>query len=153
MLFYKDQSWEDISFAKEIIAAWEAGVLEAETEASKDIKIENLWLDTSAENISFNEETKLLKITGQYKRASLDIQNVTKKGKYIIFEYKDLHGSAGMDVVYSDDTRDTVYCTANKSSVYIELEESKKLKQLDFVAMDTTEVSLKLVKVYFADKV
>lgn len=151
MLFYAEQTWENTDFAKKVLAAWEKGKQETENQLAKNIEIKDLWL--SGENVSFDDTTKILKISGQYERGSIDVQTCEKKGKYIVFEYSNLSGNMGFDVVYDDDTRDTESCSSDKTKIYIKLNDTKKPVRFDFVSMDESEVSIKLCKLYYADEV
>ena len=151
MLFYAEQTWENTDFAKKVLAAWEKGKQETENQLAKNIEIKDLWL--SGENVSFDDTTKILKISGQYERGSIDVQTCKKKGKYIVFEYSNLSGNMGFDVLYDDDTRDTESCSSDKTKIYLELNNTKKPVRFDFVSMDESEVSIKLCKLYYADEV
>lgn len=151
MLFYAEQTWENTDFAKKVLAAWEKGKQETENQLAKSIEIRELWL--SGENVSFDNTTKILRISGQYERGTIDVQTCEKKGKYIVFEYSNLSGNMGFDVLYDDDTRDTECCSSDKTKIYIKLNDTKKPVRFDFVSMDESEVSIKLCKLYYADEV
>ncbi len=151
MLFYAEQTWENTDFAKIVLAAWEKGKQETENQLAKNIEIKDLWL--LGENVSFDDTTKILKISGQYERGAIDVQTCEKMGKYIVFEYSNLSGNMGFDVVYDDDTRDTESCSSDKTKIYIKLNDTKKPVRFDFVSMDESEVSIKLCKLYYADEV
>lgn len=151
MLFYAEQTWENIDFAKKVMAAWEKGKQETENQLAKNIEIKDLWL--SGENVSFDDTTKILKISGQYERGSIDVQTCEKMGKYIVFEYSSLAGNMVLDVLYNDNTRDTECCSSDKTKIYIKLNDTKKPVRFDFVSMDESEVSIKLCKLYYADEV
>ena len=151
MLFYAEQTWENTDFAKKVLAAWEKGKQETENQLAKNIEIKDLWL--SGENVSFDDTTKILKISGQYERGAIDVQNSEKMGKYIVFEYSSLAGNMVLDVLYNDNTRDTESCSSDKTKIYIKLNDTKKPVRFDFVSMDESEVSIKLCKLYYADEV
>ena len=151
MLFYAEQTWENTDFAKKVLVAWEKGKQETENQLTKTIEIKDLWL--LGENVSFDDTTKILKISGQYERGAIDVQNSEKMGKYIVFEYSSLAGNMVLDVLYNDNTRDTESCSSDKTKIYIELNDTKKPVRFDFVSMDESEVSIKLCKLYYADEV
>ena len=151
MLFYAEQTWENTDFAKKVLAAWEKGKQETENQLAKSIEIRDLWL--FGENVSFDDTTKILKISGQYERGAIDVQTCEKMGKYIVFEYSSLAGNMVLDVLYNDNTRDTESCSSDKTKIYIELNDTKKPVRFDFVSMDESEVSIKLCKLYYADEV
>ena len=151
MLFYAEQTWENTDFAKKVLVAWEKGKQETENQLAKNIEIKDLWL--SGENVSFDDTTKILKISGQYERGAIDVQTCEKMGKYIVFEYSSLSGNMVLDVLYNDNTRDTECCSSDKTKIYIELNDTKKPVRFDFVSMDESEVSIKLCKLYYADEV
>lgn len=151
MLFYAEQTWENTDFAKKVLVAWEKGKQETENQLAKTIEIKDLWL--LGENVSFDDTTKILKISGQYERGAIDVQNSEKMGKYIVFEYSSLAGNMVLDVLYNDNTRDTESCSSDKTKIYIELNDTKKPVRFDFVSMDESEVSIKLCKLYYADEV
>lgn len=90
---------------KKVLAAWEKGKQETENQLAKSIEIRDLWL--FGENVSFDDTTKILKISGQYERGAIDVQTCEKMGKYIVFEYSSLSGNMVLDVLYNDNTRDT----------------------------------------------
>ena len=151
MLFYAEQTWENTDFAKKVLVAWEKGKQETENQLAKTMEIKDLWL--LGENVSFDDTTKILKISGQYERGAIDVQNSEKMGKYIVFEYSSLAGNMVLDVLYNDNTRDTESCSSDKTKIYIELNDTKKTVRFDFVSMDESEVSIKLCKLYYADEV
>lgn len=151
MLFYSEQTWENTAFAKKVLAAWGKGKQETEKQLAKNIEIKDLWL--LGENVSFDDTTNILKISGQYERGAIDVQNREKMGKYIVFEYSSLSGNMVLDVLYNDNTRDTESCSSVKTKIYIKLNDTKKPVRFDFVSMDKSEVSIKLCKLYYADEV
>lgn len=151
MLFYAEQTWENTDFAKKVLVAWEKGKQETENQLAKTIEIKELWL--LGENVSFDDTTKILKISGQYERGAIDVQTCEKMGKYIVFEYSSLAGNMVLDVLYNDNTRDTECCSSDKTKIYIKLNDTKKPVRFDFVSMDESEVSIKLCKLYYADEV
>lgn len=151
MLFFSEQTWENTAFAKKVLVAWEKGKQETENQVAKNIEIKDLWL--LGEKVEFDEATKVLKISKQYERGAIDVQNRDKMGKYIVFEYSSLAGNMVLDVLYNDNTRDTESCSSDKTKIYIKLNDTKKPVRFDFVSMDESEVSIKLCKLYYADEV
>ena len=103
-----------------------------------------------AENGSYNKESKILEIQGEWQGAKLLTDNLQTKGKYLCFEYTVLEGRLRFSAKYDDDTDDSISCQLT-SKVQLPLAESKKVKEI-WLYCTSEKLNVRIDKIYFSDE-
>ena len=103
-----------------------------------------------SEKGSYNKETGLLEMQGEWQGAKLLTDNLETKGKYLCFEYTVLEGRLRFGVKYDDDTDDSISCQLT-SKVQLPLSETKKVKEI-WLYCTSEKVKVKINKIYFSDE-
>ena len=114
-----------------------------------EIKINefSIW---PSEKGSYNKETGLLEMQGEWQGAKLLTDNLETKGKYLCFEYTVLEGRLRFGAKYDDDTDDSISCQLT-SKVQLPLSGTKKVKEI-WLYCTSEKVKVKINKIYFSDE-
>ena len=99
---------------------------------------------------SYDKESKILEVQGQWQGAKLLTDNLQTKGKYLCFEYTVLEGRLRFSAKYDDDTDDSISCQLT-SKVQLPLAEAKKVKEI-WLYCTSENLKVKIDKIYFSDE-
>ena len=123
----------------------------------KEIVINDFWLDETKG--SYNKESKILELIGDWTAATLYTDNLDVKGNAVGLEYTILEGDKFNFHIYYNDTEDKteeiIECSPNASKVFLPVNEtklnaSKKINCIRFFCRGD-KVKIKINKIYYTD--